>query len=46
MYHEHHFFCAECGDPFVEAKMKNRKRKFLNLFAAHTMTDAAHYRRR
>ncbi|KZV98154.1 hypothetical protein EXIGLDRAFT_746782 [Exidia glandulosa HHB12029] len=21
-YHEHHFFCAECGDPFIEAKMK------------------------
>lgn len=22
-YHEHHFFCAECGDPFIEAKMKS-----------------------
>lgn len=29
MYHEQHFFCAECGDPFLAPKQEQRKTRTL-----------------
>jgi hypothetical protein len=29
MYHEQHFFCAECGDPFLAPKQEQRQTRML-----------------
>ncbi|KAH7098395.1 hypothetical protein BKA62DRAFT_759348 [Auriculariales sp. MPI-PUGE-AT-0066] len=49
MYHEHHFFCAECGDPFVEAKMKRGKQEDdvgFTVYRGHAYCENCHVRLR
>lgn len=29
-YHEQHFFCAECGDPFLTPKQERKTRQLEN----------------
>lgn len=50
MYHEQHFFCAECGDPFLTPKQEERRTRTLadgrlegRLAAAWLAAHADHY---
>ncbi|KAI0792352.1 hypothetical protein C8Q75DRAFT_714347 [Abortiporus biennis] len=47
-YHEQHFFCAECGDPFLPPSSSNKSRKDVGftVYKGHPYCEACHVRLR
>lgn len=49
MYHEQHFFCAECGDPFLDPKKDPNEESDdvgFTVYKGHPYCEACHVRLR